>query len=506
MADVITEPPVTQSKTQKEVSPVAHEFNEWTNIEKVAFRIAFIFFGLFAIPLDTGFYVFIWNTDYSHFTYRELTDLVAFFNPQFINIFSEGGFFGLESYVNWPFVLLIALAVTAVWTRLDKNSKEYNKLYYWLRVIVKYRVAYAAIAWGYKKLFIMQMPPGNEGLYNTEFIDFFAKRLYWEAIGVAPHYEVFLGFAEFIGGFLLLFRRTTGLGAAITLVVFGNIAIANHAYDIGEHVPSAGLALLSLFLLWYDLPGIWNLIVNQVNTRIVHYYPTFKVKWQNYTRLAIKWTFNFIFVGLFFILEVYGFTHNDFYKIPNTPGLTKAKGYYNVTEFKLNGKEVLYSPFDLKRWQDAAFEEWSSLSFKVYNRPQQIEMFAAGSYPHNDEVYDGKWHFDLQGDVRRFGSGKKRKYNPAKRDINITWELSGLGGRQYYYYKADTVNHILHLQNKNKSNRDQTQELHYSRPNANRVILWGTNEFKDSIYVVLDRAHKKYPLAEGRRNSLTYTP
>jgi hypothetical protein len=506
MADLITKPQVTQIKRGSKVPPVAYEFNEWTNIEKMAFRVAFIFFAFFAIPLDAGFYVFIWNTDYPHFTYRELTELVAFFNPQFINIFSEGGFFGLESYVNWPFVLLIALAGAAIWTRLDKDSKEYNNLYYWLRVIVKYRVAYAAIAWGYKKLFVMQMPPGNEGLYNTEFIDFFAKRLYWEAIGVAPRYEVFLGFAEFIGGFLLLFRRTTGLGAAITLVVFGNIAIANHAYDIGEHVPSAGLALLSLFLLCHDLPGVWNLIVNQVNTRIVHYYPTFNVKWQNYSRLAIKWTFNFIFVGLFFILEIYGFTHNDFYKIPNTPGLTGAKGYYNITEFKLNGDEIPYSPFDLKRWQDAAFEEWSSLSFKVYNRPQQIEMFAAGSYPRNDEVYDGKWHFDLRGDVRRFGSGKKRKYNPAKRDINITWELSGLGGRQYYYYKADTVNHILHLQNKNKSNRDQTQELHYSRPTADRVILWGTNEFKDSIYVVLDRAHQKYPLAEGRRNSLTYTP
>ncbi|RYY34102.1 MAG: hypothetical protein EOP46_14515, partial [Sphingobacteriaceae bacterium] len=433
MADVITEPQANANKKLKDVSLPAYEFNEWTNIEKLAFRVAFIFFGLFAIPLDVGFYSFIWNIDYSRLTYREINESIAFFNPQFINIFSEEGFFGLESYVNWPFILLVAIVGAAIWTSIDKKRRDYNDLYYWVRVIVKYRVAYAAIAWGYKKLFIMQMPPGNEGLFNTEFIDFFAKRLYWEGIGVATTYECFLGFAEFIGGFLLLFRKTTGIGAAITFVVFGNIAIANHAYDIGEQVPSAGLALLSLFILWYDVPGIWNLIVNQVNTRIVHYYPVFKQKWQNYLCLTIKWTGNFIYVILFFALEVYGYTHNDFYKIPNTPGLAGSKGYYNVTEFKLNGKEVPYSPLDLKRWQDAAFEEWSSLSFKVYNRPQQIEMFAAGSYPRNDEVYDGKWHFDWEGDVRRFGDTKKRKKrDPSKRDLNITWELSGLGGRQYY--------------------------------------------------------------------------
>jgi hypothetical protein len=476
----------------------------WTPRQQFIFRVTFIFFGVFSIPWDAGFYIFLYNIDYAHMTYREINETVAFFNPQFINIFSESGFFGLASYVNVPFVFFVAVAGATIWTYLDKNRKNYNLLYYWVRVMVRYRVAYAAIAWGYKKLFVMQMPPGNEGLYNTEFIDFFAKRLYWEAIGVSPAYEVFLGFAEFIGGFLLLFRRTTGIGAAITFVVFGNIAIANHAYDIGENVPSAGLALLSLFLLWHDLPGIWDLIVNQVNTRIVHYYPVFRKKWQQYAKLAVKYAFNFVFVILFFILEVVGFTRNDFYKIPNTPGLTGSKGYYNVTEFKLNGQVIPYSPLDPKRWQDAAFEEWSSLSFVVANRPQQIEMFAAGSYPRNHEVYDGKWRFDWRGDVRRFGDGKKRKYNPETRDLNITWELSGLAGRQYYYYKADTLNHVLYLQNKNKSNRDQKQVLHYSRTGNSRITLWGTNEFNDSIYVVLDRARLEgYPLHAGRRKEFS---
>ena len=466
----------------------------WSANQKLIFRIVFIFITLFSVPLDVGFYQMIWHFDYAHLNYRDLTEVVAFFNPQFINIFSASGFFGLESYVNYPLILLIAIVGGLIWTTLDKSSTEYRTLYYWARVFARYRVAYAGIGWGYKKLFIMQMPREYEGLWNTELIDFFAKRLYWEAISVAPRYEVFLGFAEFIGGFLLLFRRTTGIGAAITFVVFGNIAISNHAYDIGEQVPSAAMAMLSVFILWYDVPGVWNLIVRQKDAQIVHYYPVFQQAWQRYGRLLIKYAFNFTFVVLFFIFEVYGYTHNDFYKIPNTPGLKSAAGYYEVTTFRLNGQLIPYSPKDSIRWHDVTFEDWSSISFKFANRPQAIEMFAAGSYPRRTEVYDGKWHFHWQGDIRRYGEPGKHRKNPADRDLNIGWESSGMSGRHWYHYKADTLNQVLYLQNKNKVNRDQRQVFHYSRPSATRIILEGTNEFNDKVYAELDRSDKKYPI------------
>ncbi|WP_449439440.1 hypothetical protein [Pedobacter steynii] len=58
------------------------------------------------------------------------------------------------------------------------------------------------------------------------------------------------------------------------------------------------------------------------------------------------------------------------------------------------------------------------------------------------------------------------------------------------------------MQNKNKNHKDETQVLHYSRPTANRIILNGINEFRDSIYVILDRSDKKYPLVEGRYSSI----
>jgi hypothetical protein len=486
--------------------PLSPTPRPWKNYEKIAFRIAFIFVVLYTVPTDYGWYERLFKLDYAHLNYRHLNSTVAFYNPYFINHYSEGGFFGLYSYVDVLFILTVSLAGGLVWTLLDRKRKEYNALYYWARVFARYRVAYGIIAWGYKKIFVMQMPFPSEGLLNTEFINFFAKRLYWESIGIVPAYEVFLGFAEFIPGVLMLFRKTTALGAVLSMVVMGNVAISNHAYDIGEHVPSFSLALLSFFILWYDLPGIWNLLIREKNTGITHHYPVFSAKWQNYLRLSVKYAGNFIFVFLFGIFEVYAYTHNDFYKIPNTPGLKGTKGYYRVTEFRRNNKLLPYSPEDSIRWHDATFEEFSSLSIRLANRPQQIQMFAAGSYPRLGEEYDNQWKFHIKGDERRYDT-KEDVYDPESRDININWEFSGLGSeRHWYFYKADTLNHILYLQHKNRNSRNLKQVLHYSRPSAGRIILSGTNEFQDSIYVVLDRVDKQYPLLVGRRKPMSAVP
>jgi len=476
--------------------------HNWSPRNKIIFRISFIFFGLFCIPLDIGFYEMLWHIDYAHLNYRHLTEIVAFFNPQFINNFSESGFFGLYSYANIPFVLLIAILGGLLWTLFDRNSKSYETLYYWLRVLARYRVAYAAIGWGYKKLFVMQMPAPNIGLLNTEMIDYFAKRLYWEILGIAPTYEVFLGFAEFIGGFLLLFRKTTGVGAAIAFVVFGNIAISNHAYDIGEQVPSACMAMLAFFILWKDLPGIYQLIVKEKDTQITHFYPVLHQRWLLYSKQMVKYTGNFIFVVLFFAFEVYGYTHNDFYKIPNTPALADVPGYYHVDHFELNGKEIPYSPFDTLRWQDVTFEKYSSLSFKVANRPQEIEMFAAGSYPKRGEIYDNSWHFHWQGDIRRYAKGKRKA---EERDLRITWEQDGVSGRHWYHYKADTLNKTLYLTNKNRANRHLKQKLHYQILKDGKIILNGINEFNDSIYVELNKVNKEYPLGVDGKSALAGT-
>jgi hypothetical protein len=496
---IYAEQPIEKIIARPQSKDRAPQKKVWTNKQKIAFRIGFLYMLFLCIPTYAGFYTHLLHLDFSKITYHDFQSVVAFWPPQIVLIESEEGVFGIFNYINLFLVLVIAVAGGLIWTALDKKSLNYSKLYYWIRVLARYRLAYGMIGWGLKKAFPMQMVYPTEGMLNTPFIDFAEKKLYWSHVGVSFNYTVFLGFAEIIPGLLLLHRKTSVLGAALAAVVTFNICIANHAYDAGVAVPAAYFALIGIFIAWYDLPKIWKLIVNEKDIlQPYRYYPTFTQKWQRNLRTGLKFTFNFIFVPLAAAAWAYGFFNGNNYNIPSTPGIAQTKGYYNVTEFRLNNKPIPYTPEDSIRWQDAIFEDWSTLSYKTNRGAIADRMIGYSPL----RVKGDKKNTALnQVNTQDSDRLKKEKKN---RDLGVTrWEVGGMAGdRRYFFYKADTVNNILYLQNKNKNHKDETQVLHYSRPTPTRIILSGINEFKDSIYVVLDKQDKKYPLVEGRQTAI----
>lgn len=436
-------------------------FNHWNKTEKTAFRIAFFYLLLLVLPLADDWYKYIAKVKWSELNCRDLFIISTCRHFDYVKLTSESGRWGLASYINLVIPLGISITAALIWGLFDKKRNNYNLLYYWIHTLARYRVGVGLIAWGYRKLLPGQMVIPTESILNTLFGDFQAQKLYWQGVGVVPGYEVFLGFAEFIPGILLLFRKTSALGAALGAVVLGNIVIANHVYDGSVHVHSAYYTIISLIILWKYLPSIVNLLILKKDVITNYYYPDFKKKWQRYSQLGLKLFVHILFVYIFFGLQVDDYL-NAPYRLPDTPGLKGAKGLYEVTEFKLNKKSIPYSPLDSLRWQDAIFESWSTLTFKV-NRKSVMDQSNGGSY--------------------------------SNKDIERAWELAGIGGgRRYFYYVDDSVHHVLHLQHKNEKHRKEKLDLRYRRPSANRIILTGTNEFKDSIEVVLDRRRVVYPL------------
>src|SRR5690606_15888011 len=118
---------------------------------------------------------------YAAETFYDVLSAAAGTRLNFIHIPTESGRWGAASFASWGLAALIALLVAAIWTILSRNSKrrEYNVLYYWLRVIVRYRIALGLIAFGYIKFFPMQMPFPSISNLNTEFGDYAPFKLYW---------------------------------------------------------------------------------------------------------------------------------------------------------------------------------------------------------------------------------------------------------------------------------------------------------------------------------------
>lgn len=427
-------------------------------------RLFFLYFFLQAVPLDWKFYRELFSIDWAHLHYGALFNL-AHYTPRW--------FGDTQHYADWAVILGIALLGAIAWTYADRRFARtdvyYERIYYWTRVIVRYRLAIAMLAYGFLKLYPLQAPFPSLSNLNTNYGDFTRWKLFSLSLGIVPNYESFLGLVEIVGALLLLHRRSASIGAFIIAVFLGNVYMSNVAYGGGDEVYSFYLISLALFVLSYDLQRLTNLLILQRPATPNMFKPVFSSFGQRYGRLGLKALFVFLFVGL------YGFktSHGSSYQFPATRGLTGAAGVYNVSLFRVNKDTLAYSKTDPVRWQDVVFEQWATLSIRS-NRPVTLDS----------------------NNVER----------PLLKDVDRTYELEGAAGRHYYSYVTDTTNHLLLLRNKNPHYSDETMILHYSRPDDGHIVLSGFDQDKDSIYVVLDRVDKKYLLEEaahkGRQGTL----
>ncbi len=456
---------------------------DWSLIQKFGLRFAVVFFFLLIVPLEKSWYERLFEA-------KSLYDVlfaIAGYRVDLIDVTTESGRWGYASYATWWLAFLIGILGATIWTILARNSKrkEYNKLYYWLRVVVRYRIAIGLIAFGFIKFFPMQMPFPSISNLHTDIGDYAPFKLYWQIVGVSYKYQIFIGFLEIAAGTLMFFRSTTVLGAIINAGVLFNIAHANLGYDGGVHVYSSYFVLLSLFLLLQYLPNIWDLFFNSSVVHPNYYYPRYEKKSQRVFYVVIKSLFIFLF------LFVHGYNRYDrFYnqgilKEPVVSGLSGAAGHYNVTTFVLNGDTLTYSPADSIRWHDVALERYSTLVYKT-NKAIRIDL----------------------------GNG-----GPSKGDFLKNYEYTGrAGGKTYLYYEIDSAAQVLYLANKNKKlskklsktfDKENTIDLKklyqtplrdsinimkwsYTRPTDKRIILSGRDQYKDSITVVLDKLAETY--------------
>lgn len=438
----------------------------WKAYQKIIFRFFFIYFLIQVIPLDWKFYRDLFSINWLHLQYADIFN-IAHYTPSF--------FAGQTRFADWAIFLGIAAAGAVIWSFLDtKNqySTNYDALYYWLRVLLRYRLAIALLAYGFIKFFPLQSPTPSLSNLNTPYGDFTEWKLFSLSLGIVPGYETFLGLVEIIAAVLLLYRKTTTLGAFIVLAFTGNVFMSNLAYGGGEAVYSFYLVLIALFLFAYDVPKLANLLAFGRPTAPNNYRPSFTQPKLRYARLALK-AFVVLFFGVIYGAQTYAAVHHDPYQYPAAPGLAGAQGLYNVREFRYNNQTLPYSDIDPIRWQDVVLEKWNTLSIRS-NRPVVIDSTNV------DSIHTA--------------------------DQDRTFELEGSAARHYYSYQADTLHQLLVLQNRNPHHRTEQWLLHYERPNDTTLILSGANQAKDSVYVVLDRVNKKYLLEEvtkkGRSKSI----
>lgn len=311
----------------------------WTIYKKFAFRFAFIFFILFIVFLDY-YSNFFTNILYEFAQLYELSDTAVFgvgkhlFNIPYTIIKPVWGDHSDSTYIYLLYFLMIAAAVLGaiLWSALDRKRQNYDTLYYWLTVIVRYYLALNLFAFALEKFFKVQF--NDLGLYalTETFGDMSPMGMAYAFFGYSKGYNFFMGIVE-CAALLLLFRRTMTFGALVTLGALSNIMAINYNYDLHAKMYPTVMFVMTCFLL---LPQIKKLIqfffTNQPASLQFTKAPIFKKRWMNITKVLFK----FLVIGFHIIFLIVVYWDDYLYEKNSAESNSKFYGVYDVDSYVAN--------------------------------------------------------------------------------------------------------------------------------------------------------------------------
>jgi len=319
-------------------------------------RVAFRFFATYLVLYHVDTLLAVLGRPMQQILYRQplrsldgwLAIKVLGLDPAVLPL-GWGGTTDMPLYYIHVLVLLILAAVTAVvWSLLGREGSRHQSLHAWVRLLVRYSLANSLFTYGFAKVFLTQMAPA--WMYLERLVEPFGNMspagLLWAFVGYSPSYQVFSGLAEVVAGSLLLFRRTTTLGALVAVGVLLNVVMLNFSYQIDVKVSSVNLLLSAVFLTAPDLGKLARFFV--FNQRVDPPDTSDPVVGTRWLRAAVP-AFKVVFAVLILYKSISFYSANALFSPPsNRPMLS---GLYDVETFVLNGHEHAPLTTDPARWK-----------------------------------------------------------------------------------------------------------------------------------------------------------
>lgn len=263
--------------------------------------------------------------------------------------------------------LVLALVAGLAWTFLDRKRLNDGQIHEWLRVYVRFSLAAAMIVYGALKVFDGQFgTPGFDRLVGT-FGEASPMGLLWTFMGVSRVYTLFAGLAEMVGGILLVSRRTTLLGALVSIGVLANIVLLNFCYDVPVKQFSAHLLAMAVLLTLPDLRRLANLFLFNRKVEPAEIRPLFQRAWLNRAALVLRT----VFIAGFSIYWLYSSYKIDV-EYNGLASKTPFYGIWEVEEYAVNGQVRPPLITDASRWRRLVFEDPTFLGVHTMRqeRPQ----------------------------------------------------------------------------------------------------------------------------------------
>lgn len=317
------------------------------------------------------------------------------------------------------FFAILAITLSLVISIIDYRRPNYKSLYKWLLLVLRYYLAYQMINYGLSKIFYLQFSEPSQVQLNQLVGDKSPMGLLWTFMGFSKPYTVFTGIAEFVGGILLLSRKTTLLGALVTFGVMSNVMMLNYCYDVPVKLLSTHMVIFSLIILSFYGKNIFNFFILNKTTSVYSIQDIIPASFAR-PKFYIKWIVLILFVGF----QFYNMNTYKQMRKSRTNSSEALAGIYEVRHFELyRDNELMEDPPPQIIW-----DEMSISKYGIAN----IELKESTGYR-------------LLSEADTLNNKLKLKYYEDDTvGVNLDYKLS-IGGTLYLNgpFKKDSISAIL---------------------------------------------------------------
>ena len=182
----------------------------------------------------------------------------------------------------------------------------------------------------------------------------------WTFMGASESYSIFTGAGETLGGLLLTTRRTTLLGAIVSLGVIGHVAMLTFCYDVPVKLFSLHLLAMVTYLIAPDLGRIATMFLMNRGADAVEIHPLLGRKWLDRTAIVARTLLVSAYLGLA-LLNAYEGRKLFGDLSPRSP----LYGIWQVDEFEVDGKVRPPLVTDAERWRCVVFDHPTMLAVQL---------------------------------------------------------------------------------------------------------------------------------------------
>ena len=354
---------LTIPQPQTEPIQLQTDIPSWNLTLRIAFRFWMIYLGLYCLATQIITTLFSLNEGA---TFPDLATLwplrpVIFWTGTHIfhvnarlTAFWGGNSGTADDMFAWVMafcLLVIATAATVVWSLLDRSRENYAEVHKWFRLFLRFALAGQLLAYGFVKVFVLQMSYPSLTRLLQPFGTFSPMATLWNSMGSAPAYEIFTGSAEVLGGLLLIVPRTATLGALISLADMIQVFTLDMTYDVPAKLHAFHLILLSCFLLAPDVPRLVRLLLLNRATAPSTQVQLFRRIRANRIATAAQIIFGLWLVG-FFAHQCWGYWN----RVGGGRPIPPLYGIWEVRQMSIDEQPRPPLLTDSTRWRRAFFD------------------------------------------------------------------------------------------------------------------------------------------------------